>query len=130
MGNIAGLISGAIFLLLTTNLIPYFYLELYEQVGAVVILSVANLLLWKESKLPPMNVYHGLKNIFFGFGIVIVLTFFDILMGFLVGERTLVGAFLHSGPLGGIADIFIIGGLVFFGLPAIVRSLFKYYFEK
>ena len=123
----AGLLTSTTFLLLTLNVIPHLHVPPLWQLFAVLILSAINVIAWQRMRIGAMSLREALKSMGIGILIVGCLAVFDTILGFGFGQRTIVDAFFHSGPFGGISDAFIFLCGLFVGIPTLVRSLCIHY---
>ena len=123
----AGLLTSATFLLLTLNVIPHLHVPPLWQLFAVLILSAINVIAWQRTRIGAMSLREVLKSVGIGILFVGCLAVFDTIVGFGFGQRTIVDAFFHSGPFGGISDAFIFLCGLFVGIPTLVRSLCIHY---
>ena len=127
MATFAGLLTGAIFLVVALNFVPGLDVPIAGQVLAVVALSLINVTVWGSATLKPTSPREVIRIILVCSGVLAAVALVDTAVGFVGGERTLLGAFIHSGPFGGIIDavLFVCGVLI--GIPTLVRSLCLYY---
>jgi len=127
MEDYAGYVACAVLVVLVLNWWPVDPAPFWLQACAVVLLCVINKATWNTVGTPRMSALGGIRNIVLGTAILLLVGLFDVVLGFIFGERTVVQAFLHSGPAGAPVDFFLAGVLVFVGLPTVVRSVFLYY---
>ena len=123
----AGLLTSTTFLMLTLNVIPELHIPPLWQLFSVLILSAINVITWRRMQIGAMSLREVLKSVGTGILLVGCLAVFDTIVGFGFGQRTIVDAFFHSGPFGGISDAFIFLCGLFVGIPTLVRSLCIHY---
>lgn len=115
-------------MLVALNLVPGLDLALAWQLGVVVAVAVVNMVVWRRSQVEPMPPKVALGCVLLGLLILGAVAAIDTLIGFSFShERTVADALLHSGPLGGVADVFLfLCGLVV-GVPTLARAVYLYY---
>lgn len=127
MANLTGLLTCSVILLLVLNVIPGVDISLAWQAIAAICLGATNLLVWRGQQIEPMSFRDAAITAALGCLIVGALAVVDTLVGFAFGERTMWGAFIHSGAFGGIADVFLIACGSLIGIPALARSVYLYH---
>ncbi|RQP21145.1 hypothetical protein DZC73_29415 [Albitalea terrae] len=115
---------SSVFVLIALNVVPGVHIDLPWQLVGVLVACVANLLVWQRSKVPPMPLREAGKLVVQGFLVILVLAAIDTILGFAFGQHTVVGAFVHSGAFGGVADAFLFFGGLFIGVPTLARAVY------
>jgi FtsH-binding integral membrane protein len=128
MADAFGLFASIVVSLTVLNLAPGLEVQPLWQMFTVVILATLNLVVWVRVKATPISFHQAAKVVAL---CTLLLTFtatLDTLGGFIVGhQRTIPEAFIHSGPFGGIMDLFLFFCGLLFGFPTLVRALCLHY---
>jgi hypothetical protein len=130
MATLAGLAACAILALLTLNLVPLFHLSPVWQAIVVILMCSANFAFWRWNHIPPVSFRGAVKLCAWGLLLIGLLAAIDSLIGFAGGERSIVQAFIHSGPAGAPIDAFLFLSGVFIGVPTLVRSICLHYYGQ
>ena len=97
------------------------------MLASIAVVPVLNVILWQKIPDSRMPVRRALIIFAIGALLLALMATADVGIGYLNGSRTLVDAFLNSGPLGGVVDIFLAVLGVFVGIPTLVRAVVMFH---
>lgn len=124
-----GIATSALLVLLALNLTPGIHMSPEWQLVAVSCIGVINLFCWYRGPAPALTLTEAAKVFSLGALILAGVAILDTMVGFIFHARTIPDAFINSGPLGGISDIFLFLLGTFVGVPTLVRAICLHYVD-
>jgi RsiW-degrading membrane proteinase PrsW (M82 family) len=124
MADFAGLLTAMALLGVGAYFLP---MNFSLKLAAIAVVALVNGILWHNNPKAQMPLWEALRTATITTAILVIVAIFDTGVGYLSGYRTIPDAFLYSGPLGGMADIFLAALGVFVGIPTLIRSVVMFY---
>jgi hypothetical protein len=124
MADFAGLVTFITLLVVAAYILP---IPFSLKLASIAVVALFNGILWHKNPDTQMSAWEALKTAAIAAAGLVIVAIFDTGVGYLAGYRTIPDAFLYSGPLGGIADMFLAALGVFVGIPALIRSVVMFY---
>jgi hypothetical protein len=119
MADGAGIFAIFLLLAVAASILP---IPFALVLASIAVVPVLNVILWHKIPDARMPVRRALKMLVIGALVLALMGTCDVGIGYLTGSRTLVDAFMNSGPLGGTVDMFLAALGVFVGIPTLVRA--------
>ena len=131
MADAFGLLTSIVVSLTVLNLTPGVEVPPLWQMFTAVILAILNFVVWARVKAAPISFRHAAKVVALCSLVLALIATLDTLGGFIVGhQRTILEAFINSGPFGGIMDLFLFLCGLLLGVPTLVRALCLHYCRR
>jgi hypothetical protein len=124
VADLAGVLTITILLVVV---IIFFPIPFSLKLAAIAVVWLANAFAWHRHRDAALSIPRAVRIAAFGALFLMVMAIADTGIGYLNGHRSVLDAFLNSGPFGGIADAVLALLGIFVGIPTLVRAVVLYY---